>query len=57
VSLSIMEAEYVAASEAAKDVVWLTRLFNEIAPFDATPVLQVDKACEEPYFSQEIKTH
>jgi hypothetical protein len=26
-----MEAEYVAASEAAKDVVWLTRLFNEIA--------------------------
>lgn len=41
VSLSTTEAEYIASSEAAKDIVWLTRLFNEISPLKNEPVILV----------------
>lgn len=42
VSLSTTEAEYVAASEAARESVWLSRLFAEVSPLDNIPILFVD---------------
>ena len=44
VSLSTTQAEYIAASEAAKEVVWLSRLYNEIAVLKSVPTLFVDNA-------------
>jgi len=42
VALSTTEAEFVAASEAAKEIIWLSRLFGEITHLINTPVLKVD---------------
>lgn len=44
VALSSIEAEYVAASEACKSLVWLNQLLNEIGAVNETsvPVLQID---------------
>lgn len=44
ISLSTTEAEYIASSEATKDIIWLTRLFDEISPLKTEPVLLVDNA-------------
>lgn len=44
ISLSTTESEYIASSEAAKDIVWLKRLFNEISPLKTEPVLFVANA-------------
>jgi hypothetical protein len=60
VSLSTTEAEYVAASEAAKEIVWLKRLFDDIAPLTSVPILQVDNASAvrlagNPEFHQRTK--
>lgn len=40
--LSTTEAEFVAVSEATKEIIWLKRLFQEICIQIDTPVLQVD---------------
>lgn len=42
VAISTTEAEIVAASEAAREILWLKRLLSEIVKFDDTPQLHVD---------------
>ncbi|KRY92483.1 Retrovirus-related Pol polyprotein from transposon TNT 1-94 [Trichinella pseudospiralis] len=42
VALSTTEAEYVAASEAAKDMMWLMTLFAEVTEVKQKPILFVD---------------
>ncbi|UYV80580.1 hypothetical protein LAZ67_19000797 [Cordylochernes scorpioides] len=44
VSLSTTEAELVAASNTAKEVIWLNRLFSEISPLKEQPIIKVDNA-------------
>ena len=60
VALSTTEAEFVAASEATKEVIWLTRLLNEISMLVAIPVLKVDnvsalKLVKNPAFHKHTK--
>lgn len=47
VSLSSMEAEYVALSEASQELVWLRRLFKEIGEdiSKATTILEDNQSC------------
>ena len=42
VAISSTEAEVVAASEAAREIVWLNRLYKELIYITATPCLHVD---------------
>lgn len=42
VALSTTEAEFIAASEATKDIVWLSRLLNELTVLKSTPILNID---------------
>ena len=42
VAISTTEAEIVAASEAAREVVWLKRLLNELVALDGVPEIQID---------------
>ena len=42
VAISITEAEIVAASEAAREVVWLKRLLNDIVELKKKPEISVD---------------
>jgi hypothetical protein len=42
VAISSTEAEVVAASEGAREMVWLKRLFNEIVGIREVPTLQID---------------
>lgn len=42
VAISTTEAEAVAASEAAREILWLTRLLSDITNFNDTPQLMVD---------------
>ncbi|KAK9692865.1 hypothetical protein QE152_g34844 [Popillia japonica] len=62
VALSSMEAEYVAASEASKLLVWLDRLLKEIGAADesSSPVLYIDnqsaiKYIKKPRFHERSK--
>ncbi|CAB0034441.1 unnamed protein product [Trichogramma brassicae] len=44
VALSTMEAEFVAGSEGAKELIWLNRLLTEIKNKTCTPTLYIDNA-------------
>ncbi|UYV74917.1 hypothetical protein LAZ67_12001798 [Cordylochernes scorpioides] len=44
VSLSTTEAELVAATNTAKEVIWLNRLLSEISPLKEQPIIKVDNA-------------
>ena len=60
VALSSTEAEYVAASEATKDIIWLTKLFSEIVEFVECPKLYCDNQgaialVENPVFHKRTK--
>ncbi|UYV63360.1 hypothetical protein LAZ67_2003844, partial [Cordylochernes scorpioides] len=43
-SLSTTKVELVAASNTAKEVIWLNRLFSEISPLKEQPNIKVDNA-------------
>ena len=42
VALSTTEAEFVAASEAAREVIWLARLFDDLTVLTKVPTLHID---------------
>ncbi len=60
VALSTTEAEFIAASEAAKETIWLKRLLSEVTTLVTTPVLMVDnmsaiKLVKNPVFHKRSK--
>lgn len=60
VATSTTEAEIVAANEATKEVIWLSRLFEEIVELKHVPVLQVDNSAavrlaQNPEFHRRTK--
>jgi hypothetical protein len=60
VSLSTTEAEYIAASEASKEAIWLHRIFKEISLNNDIPSLFVDntsaiKLAKNPEFHNRTK--
>ncbi len=60
VALSTTESEHIAASEAAKEVIWLARLFGEITSLSAIPLLRVDnlsavKLVQNPVYHKRSK--
>jgi hypothetical protein len=42
VAISTTEAEVVAASEAAREIIWIKRILTELDQLKATPTLQID---------------
>ena len=60
IAVSTTEAEYVAASEATKELIWLKRLLSELMVLNKLPVLYVDNAgavklCHNPEFHKRTK--
>jgi Reverse transcriptase (RNA-dependent DNA polymerase)/gag-polypeptide of LTR copia-type/Zinc knuckle len=60
VALSTTEAEIIAANEAAKDVIWLKRLFYDLMRYSDIPVLKCDntgavKLTRNPEFHKRTK--
>ena len=60
VALSTTEAEYVAASEGAREAVWLTRLLKELTSISKPPIMLVDnlstvKLIRNPEFHRRTK--
>lgn len=61
ISLSTIETKYVSANEAAKEALWLYRLFNEIVVLKSVPKLLVDnesaiKLAKNPEFHKNQST-
>lgn len=60
VATSTTEAEIIAATEATKEIIWLTRLFKNIVKLKHIPVLQVDntaaiRLAQNPEFHRRTK--
>ena len=60
VALSTTEDEFMAASEGAKEIIWLSSLFSEITNLVSTPVLKMDnksavKLVKNPAFHKRSK--
>ena len=60
VALSTTEAKFVAASEAAREVIWLARLFNDLTVLTKVPTLHIDnqsaiKRIKNPEFHYKTK--
>ena len=60
VAISTTEAEVVAASEGARECIWLIRLMNDLVGLKETPILQVDneaaiRLAENPEFHKRTK--
>ena len=45
VSLTTMEAEIIAASEATKEMIWLVRMCRELTMENSAPVLNIKNMC------------
>ncbi len=60
VALSTTEAEFIAASEAAKEIIWLSRLLREITNLITIPLIMIDnmsalKLIKNPSFHKRSK--
>lgn len=60
VAISTTEAEIVAASEAAREIIWIKRLLTELGQLKETPALQVDneaaiRLAQNPEFHRRTK--
>ena len=60
VALSTTEAEFLAASEAAREVIWLARLFDDLTVLTKVPTLHIDnqsaiKLIKNPEFHYKTK--
>lgn len=60
VATSTTEAEIIAASEAAKEIIWLSRLFKNIVTLKQVPIIEVDNTAavrlsENPEFHRRTK--
>ncbi|KAG5883805.1 hypothetical protein JTB14_036682 [Gonioctena quinquepunctata] len=60
VATSTTEAEIVAANEATKEIIWLSRLFEGIIGLKYVPILQVDNSAavrlaQNPEFHRRTK--
>jgi hypothetical protein len=60
IALSTTEAEFISASQASKEAVWLSNLLNELDSLSETPVLKIDnqsaiKLIRNPTFHNRTK--
>ena len=60
IAKSTTEAEIIAANEAAKEIIWFSRLFSQVIQLKQTPILQVDNSAavrlaQNPEFHRRTK--